>query len=742
MSVWIIDDQGRIHPLRDSWKPRFFLALQTRATVNAARQILRQSSVKTQIRVVERKEFYRGAAVPVLEVRVENPLRYMALVDKFQRANRFELFNCDIHMVQAFHYERGHFPLARGEFEIDGAGVLRGWRLNDSPWDLDYNWPPLRFAYLSSGERGSDPNHSRPNSLLLTLGQSIGEGTSYFLDSADSRELLTSLNKHLSDWDPDVLLSGWGDSYIFPRLVLMSKKCGIPLGLSRDLNRGVQGKAGRSFFTYGRTIYQGGAQYLFGRWHLDVENSFLLKQTGLDGLFEIARIAQIPVQRAARSTIGTSLSSMQLSVAESDGFLIPLHKQQTEDFREGTDLVVADKGGLVYEPEVGWHEQVAELDFESMYPSIMARFNVSPETVNCVCCPENHVPEIGHHLCKKRRGLVPRVLEKILDKRSRYKSLHKTTRDPLLKERYRNLYTAHKWALVTCFGYLGFKNARFGKIEAHECVNAYGRELFLQAKDIAESRGFHFVHGIVDSLWIKRKGATKEDYSKLAAEISRVTGFPLTLEGVYQWICFCPSKQDKELGVPNRYFGCFESGELKIRGLELRRHDTPPLFKALQEELLICLTKADTLKECLGLIPELEEIRRVYRERIKIGKVSLPELAFSSTLSKGPSAYVHATFSSIAARQLEAAGIQLHAGETIQYVISSAKDKVKDWRVTPLALAGSYTEYDVNKYLELLERAYLSVLEELLRTQGNSRLDSPACNLTRSFSLLGHHGDL
>src|SRR4029079_14889437 len=136
-------------------------------------------------------------------------------------------------------------------------------------------------------------------------------------------------------------------------------------------NRSVAGNASRSFYTYGRTIYQGGAQYLFGRWHLDMLHSFTLGQAGLDGLFEIARIAKLPVQRAARCTIGTSLSSMQLDIAEQDGVLIPLHKQQTEDFRDGMSLLAADKGGLVYTPEIGRHENVGEIDFVSMYPAIM-----------------------------------------------------------------------------------------------------------------------------------------------------------------------------------------------------------------------------------------------------------------------------------------------------------------------------------------------------------------------------------
>jgi hypothetical protein len=39
-----------------------------------------------------------------------------------------------------------------------------------------------------------------------------------------------------------------------------------------------------------------------------------------------------------------------------------------------------------------------------------------------------------------------------------------------------------------------------------------------------------------------------------------------------------------------------------------------------------------------------------------------------------------------------ATGIKLHAGESIQYVIASAKVKVKDWRVMPLVPAMNYDE--------------------------------------------------
>ena len=61
-----------------------------------------------------------------------------------------------------------------------------------------------------------------------------------------------------------------------------------------------------------------------------------------------------------------------------------------------------------------------------------------------------------------------------------------------------------KWLLVCCFGYTGYKNARFGKIEAHEAINAMAREKLLVAKEAAEQRGFRVLHALVDSLYVQK----------------------------------------------------------------------------------------------------------------------------------------------------------------------------------------------------------------------------------------------
>ena len=88
-------------------------------------------------------------------------------------------------------------------------------------------------------------------------------------------------------------------------------------------------------------------------------------------------------------------------------------------------------------------------------------------------------------------GLVPATLRPLLARRIALKE-ELAAMDPR-DCRYRALKAraaALKWLLVVCFGYLGYKNARFGRIEGHEAVTAYGREMLLRAKEAAEDMGY------------------------------------------------------------------------------------------------------------------------------------------------------------------------------------------------------------------------------------------------------------
>ena len=58
------------------------------------------------------------------------------------------------------------------------------------------------------------------------------------------------------------------------------------------------------------------------------------------------------------------------------------------------------------------------------------------------------------------------------------------------KPYYQARTSSLKMLLVCCFGYMGYKAAKFGRIESHEAISALGREALLRAKEAAEDMGF------------------------------------------------------------------------------------------------------------------------------------------------------------------------------------------------------------------------------------------------------------
>ncbi len=62
---------------------------------------------------------------------------------------------------------------------------------------------------------------------------------------------------------------------------------------------------GKSYFSYGRILYKPGRCLLSGRLHLDA-SSFVLREGGLSGLIDLARITGIPVQELSRLSPGSA----------------------------------------------------------------------------------------------------------------------------------------------------------------------------------------------------------------------------------------------------------------------------------------------------------------------------------------------------------------------------------------------------------------------------------------------------
>jgi len=347
-----------------------------------------------------------------------------------------------------------------------------------------------------------------------------------------------------------------------------------------------------------------------------------------------------------------------------------------------------------------------------MYPTLMVNHNISAETVLCKCCPNSkrRVPELGYNICEKRSGIVPKALRPVVEKRLLYKRLKNETEDSGLKQIYDNRQNALKWILVTCFGYLGYRNAKFGTVDGHISVCAFGRDTFLRAARMAEDKGFTVVHGIVDSLWLKKEGAADEEYRDLCAEIGKETMIPLNFEGRYRWIVFLPSRVHPNVGVLNRYYGTMESGKVKVRGLEARRRDTPRFVHDAQMRMIEVLAEARNSREFLAKIPDCLDIVYDYRRILLMGEVPVWDLIVTKHLSKDIEEYTQMLSQVIVAKQLLKEGLEVSAGKNVKFLFTSAENKHYERRVKAEELIEKNTRADLRKYLLLLYSSAANIL--------------------------------
>jgi DNA polymerase I len=372
----------------------------------------------------------------------------------------------------------------------------------------------------------------------------------------------------------------------------------------------------------------------------------------------------------------------------------------------------ADRGGFIFAPEVGLHEDVHELDFSSLYPNIICTRNVSPDVIRCDCHRDrDDVPELGYAICDERGYLVD-ILQPIIDARDEIKAeiRRERQRDDPDNERLETLAGrsgALKWILVACFGYQGFSNAKFGRIECHEAINAFAREILLTAKERLEAGGWRVVHGIVDSIWVTPDpdvgDAQRTALDMLASDITDAVDIRLEHEAHYDWVAFVPQR-DGEAGALTKYFGKVSGAdEFKIRGIESRQRSTPPFVADIQRACLECLDETRSPEAVIG------RLKRAI-SRLHAGDVAVDRLVERNRVSKPLAGYTHATRNVAALERVRDQDLALHPGQDIAYVVvddaKSSRDRV--------ALAHEDIDtYDASYYEMQLVRAVESVLSPL-----------------------------
>jgi DNA polymerase I len=652
---WSLTDDGVRREVDAEWRPTVYLASDA---LGDLRGYVRSLPSVEATRIEDWRRGFRYDPEPVLAVDVSEPESVTDLartIVGWGDPGEHRLFDVDLSPGFRYCLDRGLDPTPTRE---------------------------LRTLRLSAADRDLAADHLR----AVTVDDERATGA----EAAVTETVLTRIARE----DPDLLVVS--SSRLLARLQEARDRHDVDARLGRE--PGFAKLAGRSTYeSYGRVGHSPARYRVPGRAVVDESNAFLWNRANAAGCLDLVGRSGKPLSELGWASIGNVLTAIQVRTARARGVLVPWRSWRHEFFKTARQLRAADRGGVTLAPAVGFHEDVHELDFASLYPNLIVTRNLSPETVRCDCCTNDAVPGLGYSVCD-RRGYLPDVLEPLVMARDRIKTELRICSDPARCERLAGRSTALKWVLVACFGYQGFSNAKFGRIECHEAINAYAREVLLDAKETLEAGGWRVLHGIVDSVWVTPRTAAPTPIAELCSRVTREHRVRLEHEADYEWVTFVPTR-DSAAGALTRYVGKRRDGSFKFRGVACRRRSTCEFVAEAQRDLVRTLdTHRDPERVCDRLRTHLQSLRR--------GAVPVVDLAVTERASKPLNEYDRATRTVAALERARRQGITRQPGESVRYVM------VDEGASGPagVALVDEATKYDAGFYADRLLRAAESVV--------------------------------
>jgi len=431
--------------------------------------------------------------------------------------------------------------------------------------------------------------------------------------------------------------------------------------------------------------------------------------------FEMSRLCGATLFDVCGASTSQLVEMLLMRRAGEKNMLIP-NRPRDDDakLREGPV-----KGAYVKVPQAGIYENLAVLDFRGLYPSIICSYNIDPFTVDCEDCKnDGYKSPSGHWFCKKRKGLVPTVLNEIIDRRAELKKeLKKLEKEGKVESAEYSVLFAKSQALKVLansyYGYLLYVRSRWYSREGGESTTAWGRYYVQEMEKRAEKEGFKVLYMDTDSLFLQLGGKKKEDVMRFLSEVNKTLPekMELELEGFYPRGLFVMKrgsersleKDETPAGAKKKYALLGEDGRIKIRGFELVRRDWSRIAKDTQMAVLQAILKDGSKEKAIAIVKE-----RV--EELRSGKAKMEDLVIYTRLRKSVGKYDIISPEVAAVKRAQKEGVKVEEGSLIGYVITKGGKSVSE----KAQLVERAKDYDANYYIDhQLLPPVLKILGEL-----------------------------
>ncbi|HEY4674445.1 MAG TPA: DNA polymerase domain-containing protein [Candidatus Bathyarchaeia archaeon] len=586
------------------------------------------------------------------------------------------------------------------------------------------NTPQLKilgFSTICYSREGS-PKPGRNPVVMISIATNTGEEKQFLADDKkNDKALLKAFIEYVCNFNPDVIVGYGVNGQDWPYLKERCKKLGLRLTVDRsgaEPHTSVYGHVsltGRAnidlsdfadeFPEVKVKTLENLADYLgvmkiedrrivedveFADYWDDKEKRETLKRFSLDNAccvmgvaeavldfaMQLSNLVSLPLDHVMTAAVGFRVEWFLIKHAQKIGELVP--KRFEQPYRPYA-------GGIVLSPESGLHENIAVLDFKSMYPNIMITYNLSPDTYVSPKEPNPpsgvyEAPEVKHKFRREPAGFYKEVLSYLIDVRDEIRRKMKALNTKSVE--YRVLDARQKAVKVitnASYGYAGWTGARWYIKPVAEAAAAWGRHTILTAIDMAKKEGLKVVYGDTDSIFIKNEANKIE---KLSERIEKKLGLEIKPDKVYVRIFFTAAKK--------RYAGLLPDGRLDIVGLEVARGDWAAVAKNVQEKVLEIILKDQSPDKAAKFVQQ-------FIHHLRQKQLPYRDLIIWKTLTKPPEEYEVRASHVEAAKMLAEKGWKLSVGDKVGYVAVVGTGRLYE-RVRPYVFA-SYDEVDMEYYV-------------------------------------------
>jgi DNA polymerase elongation subunit (family B) len=455
-----------------------------------------------------------------------------------------------------------------------------------------------------------------------------------------------------------------------------------------------------------------------------------------NALFQVANITGVSPEDLPIRGQQIRVISQVYNMAHREGIVVDKPDLEPEQYG----------GGFVGEPTPGKYENTICLDFKSLYPSIMMAYNLCHTTFippelwstipeeNChiftvVEVDEDDVEQkYEYRFVKKeiREGILPRLLDRLINERNAVKKQMKTCTDKVLKGILNERQKALKVCANSIYGALGVKRGKLPLIAIARVVTFLGRDHINYAnKYLEDNHNCTIVYNDTDSTMYQdptvtngieaiRKGIEHEE------EISALFPDPLYLEFEKAGTIFCIKKKkyaywlldirefikdEDGSKIPNPEFGQLQDPSnpkaIMTKGIVLARREASPWHRGVYAEVL------DSIMIGKGMQHTLDTIVDGCMQMIR-AEVPWNEMVMIKGL--GSNYKSESFFMKVFGDELQARGKPARPGDRLEYVVVTSNNPNKNgllghkMRLPEEYLEGLKTDYpehiDVEYYLD------------------------------------------